>query len=71
MSTNIIAQRSALLLLDFQNIHLARIANSTALITRVATAADAARKHGVLVVHCRIAMTTEESENLPPVFARL
>jgi nicotinamidase-related amidase len=71
MATAILAPKTALLLLDFQNIHLDRIRNSAELISRASEAVGTARKHNVLVVHCRIALTTEESANLPPCFERL
>jgi nicotinamidase-related amidase len=71
MSSKINASRTALLLLDLQNIHIERTNDSDGLLSRSAATADTARKHGITVIHCRVAFTAEESANLPPAFARL
>ena len=71
MTTSIDPQKTALLLLDFQNIHIQRFSDATNLLTSASSAAATARGHGILVVHCRIAFTAEESQNLPPVFVCL
>lgn len=71
MSSKITASKTALVLLDFQNIHAGRVQESAALLSRASSVAATARKHGMLVVHVRVAFTAEEAANLPPCFERL
>jgi nicotinamidase-related amidase len=71
MSTKFDPTKAALLLLDFQIIHLEKLPNWQILASKVANAATTARNLGITVIHCRIAFTAEEMEELPPVFARL
>jgi nicotinamidase-related amidase len=71
MSLQINAHKAALLLLDFQNIHLERVSQTEALLANVASTAITARNNGITVIHCRIAFTSEEVDDLPSTNAML
>ena len=61
----IAAARTALVLNDYQSGILAALPNATEVLERAAAALDAARAHGVPVVHVRVAFDEQDYASVP------
>jgi nicotinamidase-related amidase len=65
MSLSIDPQKTALLLLDFQNVLFQSRNIPREVATTTATLVDGAREKGVTIAHCRVAFEDSEKQNLP------